>query len=126
MIVEYTIQGQINSSVQAGDNIYFSLKTLNSSYETSNDFTYSGVVDSIERGLSSSIISVNVDNDSNIPGGSDYQNIDVNDYFLFFSKDSSVNISRVKGYHANVTMINDSSKKAELFTVGAEIQKSSK
>ena len=126
MIVEYTIQGQINSSVQVGDNIYFSLKTPNSSYETSNDFTYSGVVDSIERGLSSSIISVNVDNDSNIPGGSDYQNIDVNDYFLFFSKDSSVNISRVKGYHANVIMINDSSEKAELFTVGAEIQKSSK
>ena len=126
MIVEYTIQGQINSSVQVGDNIYFSLKTPNSSYETSNDFTYSGVVDSIEIGLSSSIISVNVDNDSNIPGGSDYQNIDVNDYFLFFSKDSSVNISRVKGYHANVIMINDSSEKAELFTVGAEIQPSSK
>ena len=126
MIVEYTIQGQINSSVQVGDNIYFSLKTPNSSYETSNDFTYSGVVDSIEIGLSSSIISVNVDNDSNIPGGSDYENIDVNDYFLFFSKDSSVNISRVKGYHANVIMINDSSEKAELFTVGAEIQKSSK
>tara|TARA_R100001591_G_scaffold81724_1_gene88579 strand:+ start:513 stop:893 length:381 start_codon:yes stop_codon:yes gene_type:complete len=126
MIVEYTIQGQINSSVQVGDNIYFSLKTPNSSYETSNSFTYSGVVDSIEIGLSSSIISVNVDNDSNIPGGSDYENIDVNDYFLFFSKDSSVNISRVKGYHANVIMINDSSEKAELFTVGAEIQKSSK
>ena len=126
MIVEYTIQGQINSSVQVGDNIYFSLKTPNSSYETSNSFTYSGVVDSIDIGLSSSIISVNVDNDSNIPGGSDYENIDVNDYFLFFSKDSSVNISRVKGYHANVTMINDSSEKAELFTVGAEIQKSSK
>ena len=126
MIVEYTIQGQINSSVQVGDNIYFSLKTPNSSYETSNSFTYSGVVDTIEIGLSSSIISVNVDNDSNIPGGSDYENIDVNDYFLFFSKDSSVNISRIKGYHANVTMINDSSEKAELFTVGAEIQKSSK
>jgi len=126
MIVEYTIQGQINSSVQAGDNIYFSLKTPNSSYETSNSFTYSGVVDSIEIGLSSSVISVNVDNDSNIPGGSDYQNIDVNDYFLFFSKDSSVNISRIKGYHANVTMINDSNEKAELFTVGAEIQPSSK
>ena len=126
MIVEYTIQGQINSSVQVGDNIYFSLKTPNSSYETSNSFTYSGVVDSIDIGLSSSIISVNVDNDSNIPGGSDYENIDVNDYFLFFSKDSSVNISRVKGYHANVTMINDSSEKAELFTVGAEIQSSSK
>ena len=126
MIVEYTIQGQINSSVQVGDNIYFSLKTPNSSYETSNSFTYSGVIDSIDIGLSSSIISVNVDNDSNIPGGSDYENIDVNDYFLFFSKDSSVNISRVKGYHANVTMINDSSEKAELFTVGAEIQKSSK
>jgi len=126
MIVEYTIQGQINSSVQVGDNIYFSLKTPNSSYETSNSFTYSGVIDSIDIGLSSSIISVNVDNDSNIPGGSDYENIDVNDYFLFFSKDSSVNISRVKGYHANVIMINDSSEKAELFTVGAEIQKSSK
>tara|TARA_R100001129_G_scaffold71077_3_gene48378 strand:- start:17 stop:397 length:381 start_codon:yes stop_codon:yes gene_type:complete len=126
MIVEYTIQGEINASVQVGDNVYFSLKTLDSSYETSNEFTYSGIIDSIAKGLSSSVISVEVDNYNNVPGGSNYQNVDINDYFLFFSKDSSVNINRIKGYYANVTMKNDSNDKAELFTVGAEIQPSSK
>jgi len=126
MLVEYTIQGEINSSVQVGDNIYFSLKTLDSGYETSSSFTYSGVVKNITKGLSSAVIAVNADNVDNIPGGTNYQNVNANDYFLFFSKDASANINRIKGYHANVTMINDSDKKAELFTVGAEIQSSSK
>lgn len=126
MLVEYTIQGEINSSVQVGDNIYFSLKTLNSGYETSNSFTYSGVVKNITKGLSSAVIAVDADSVDNIPGGVDYQSVNINDYFLFFSKDTSANINRIKGYHANVTMRNDSNEKAELFTVGAEIQKSSK
>lgn len=126
MLVEYTIQGEINSSVQVGDNIYFSLKTLDSGYQTSNSFTYSGVIKNITKGLSSAVIAVDADSVDNIPGGVDYQSVNINDYFLFFSKDTSANINRIKGYHANVTMRNDSDKKAELFTVGAEIQKSSK
>jgi len=126
MLVEYTIQGEINSSVQIGDNIYFSLKTLDSGYQTSNSFTYSGIASNITKGLSNTIIAVDVDSVDNIPGGANYQSVNINDYFLFFSKDTSANINRIKGYHANVTMRNDSDKKAELFTVGAEIQKSSK
>ena len=126
MTVEYNIQGQINPSVQIGDNIYFSLKTLSSGYQTSNSFTYSGVVDKIEQGVSSAIITVDIDNINNVPGGVNYAITNMNDYFLFFSKDTSANINRIKGYHANVVMKNDSNEKAELFTVGAEIQPSSK
>lgn len=126
MTVEYNIQGQINPSVQIGDNIYFSLKTLNSGYQTSSAFTYSGVVNNIEQGVSSATITVDIDNINNVPGGANYAATNMNDYFLFFSKDTSANINRIKGYHANVTMRNDSNEKAELFTVGAEIQKSSK
>ena len=65
MTVEYNIQGQINPSVQIGDNIYFSLKTLSSGYQTSNSFTYSGVVDKIEQGVSSAIITVDIDKQFN-------------------------------------------------------------
>jgi len=50
----------------------------------------------------------------------------MNDYFLFFAKDTSANLNRIKGYYASVLFRNDSNKRAELYTVGAEIQQSSK
>jgi hypothetical protein len=126
MLVEYTIQGQINPSIQIGDNLYFSLKTPDSGYQTSSNFVYSGSITDITIGTDSFVISVNLTSFSNIPGGANYLSTNMNDYFLFFSKDTSVNINRIKGYHANVIMKNDSNEKAELFTVGAEIQPSSK
>jgi hypothetical protein len=126
MLVEYTIQGQINPSIQIGDNLYFSLKAPDSGYQTSSSFVYSGPITDITTDTDSFVISVTVNNFSNVPGGTSYPSTNMNDYFLFFSKDTSANINRIKGYHANVIMKNDSNEKAELFTVGAEIQPSSK
>ena len=46
--------------------------------------------------------------------------------FVMFAKDRRVNDVSLLGYYAEVKMENDSNKKAELFSVGADIQQSSK
>ena len=46
--------------------------------------------------------------------------------FVFFGKENKVNISGVRGYFAEVEMINDSSSAAKLFSVGSEMTQSSK
>jgi len=43
-----------------------------------------------------------------------------------FSKNTVVNTSGITGYYADVLLINDSTKKAELFSVGSQISESSK
>ena len=52
-----------------------------------------------------------------IPGLSD---------FIMFGKDNSVNTTSLIGYYADVHFVNNSTKKAELFSVGSEIAESSK
>ena len=49
----------------------------------------------------------------------------VND-FIFFTKDTSVEKSNVKGYYSKVVMQNDSKDKAELYAVSCETTQSSK
>ena len=126
MQVTYTIQGDINTSVQVGDNIYFCLKSPDASYQTSNSFVHSGVVSGIEKLAGNTNIIVTATNFSNVPGGANFPTTNMNDYFLFFAKDTSANLNRIKGYYASVLFRNDSNKRAELYTVGAEIQQSSK
>ena len=46
--------------------------------------------------------------------------------FIMFSKDNKVNLSSAVGYYASVTFKNDSTYKAELFNVGADVFESSK
>jgi len=52
-----------------------------------------------------------------IPGNGD---------FLMFGKDSSINISGLVGYFAEVYIKNNSTTKAEMFTIASEITPSSK
>ena len=46
--------------------------------------------------------------------------------FIMFGKDSSVNISGLIGYYAEATFKNNSTEKAELYSVASEITPSSK
>ena len=46
--------------------------------------------------------------------------------FISFAKEKKVNTSSLLGYYADVKFINDSTKKAELFSVGSEVAESSK
>ena len=126
MIATYTINGPLNSTVQIGDELYFSLKTTDSGYTTSNNFIHTGTITNLSSGSSESTLTVNFTNFTNVTGGVNYNSVNIEDYFLFFAKNTSVNLNRIKGYYADVLIKNDSTDKAELYTVGAEIQKSSK
>ena len=46
--------------------------------------------------------------------------------FICFAKNNQANASSLKGYYAKVKFSNSSKEKAELFSVTAEIQQSSK
>ena len=46
--------------------------------------------------------------------------------FILFSKDSRSAISAMRGYYAEVKMVNDETTQCELFDVGTEIFESSK
>ena len=46
--------------------------------------------------------------------------------FIMFSKDNKVNLSSLLGYYAELQFVNNSSKEAELFSVGADVFISSK
>tara|TARA_R100000234_G_scaffold2408_1_gene2068 strand:- start:2670 stop:3029 length:360 start_codon:yes stop_codon:yes gene_type:complete len=46
--------------------------------------------------------------------------------FLMFSKDKRVNNTSLLGYYADVTLSNNSTEEAELFSLGSEITQSSK
>ena len=55
-----------------------------------------------------------------------FSNLLDNGSFIMFSKSNSVNMSALKGYYAEVEFKNESSDKIELFSVGSEINESSK
>ena len=46
--------------------------------------------------------------------------------FVFFAKDNRANMTSLLGYYNEVEMINNSTSKAELYSVGTEIVESSK
>ena len=46
--------------------------------------------------------------------------------FISFAKEKKINTSSLLGYYADIKFINDSTEKIELFSVGSEINESSK
>ena len=48
------------------------------------------------------------------------------DDFIMFNKDNKVNKNSLVGYYAKIKLENNSSSKAELFSIGSEITESSK
>ena len=50
----------------------------------------------------------------------------LNNSFISFAKEKKINTSSLLGYYADVKFVNDSKKKAELFSVGSELTESSK
>ena len=63
------------------------------------------------------LVDVEVDSTAQTPIDGDY---------IFFGKENKVCISGIRGYYAEVEMKNDSTEKAELFSVGSEMIPSSK
>ena len=108
-----TVQN-IAPSVQVGDYVYYQEIDNSLNLDTANnpilageivEITGSSVIIKLESGVSS----------SDITG------------FLMFLKDKRVNNSSLKGYYAEVTLINnDINNKSELFALNSEFTASSK
>tara|TARA_R100000773_G_C4213698_1_gene112701 strand:- start:19 stop:351 length:333 start_codon:yes stop_codon:yes gene_type:complete len=101
----------LNISLQAGDMLYSSTIDNNNAYNIADNIKQIGTADIINNN------SIIVNNEINTPNNLDY---------IMFAKDNCVNLSSLKGYYAEVKFVNDSKQKAELFSVAAEIQQSSK
>ena len=105
-----------NISLQVGDTVYSAPAPTQVGstgiWESSGDPVKAGTVKSISG------------NSVTIEEAVDF-NASVGD-FLMFSKDKSVNNSSLLGYYAEIKLANNSTEKAELFSVGSEITQSSK
>ena len=116
MPVNLTFNTPLNISVNVGD-IVFHSPVSTGIYDISSGYkTVGAIKDITDRNTNQPVIEI-ADPVISTPSIGD---------FIFFAKSNEVNSSGLKGYYAKVKMQNDSDKKAELFSVGADIQQSSK
>lgn len=99
----------INSSVQVGDLVHYAIDSGGVLSTT----TQVGVITGFTQ---SGYINANADDGITIPTNA----------FILFSKPIQINESSVKGYYADVTLRNSSTKRAELFALSSDVVPSSK
>ena len=115
MITLQFINDVDNDSLQIGDMAYFITPTTLGGFQQLNATPiFIGPV------MDFTLTTITID-DIN-PGGTTPNNGD----FLMFGKDSSINISGLVGYFAEVYIKNNSREKAEMYSVSSEITPSSK
>ena len=114
IVLENTIR---NTSLQIGDVAYYVPNVNNES--SSNTSIKNSSNDPIELGKITKI------NDGSINVDTILSGFQIGD-FLMFSKNKSVNNTSLLGYHAEVKLSNNSTEKAELFSLGSEVTPSSK
>lgn len=108
------------TGIQVGDTAYY---VDTSNIATTGGFsTTSSLNNIIEIGVVSGFsgtynIEVTVINAITLPTTNDY---------IFFSKDNSVNLASLKGYFAEIKFVNDSTERAELFSIAMNVEESSK
>jgi hypothetical protein len=121
----------MNASVQVGDITYYSsinnaltsgLNYLSSGFDRStlSETKKLGVIvggNSISAPITANSITVDYGSGT-LPS--------LTDAFISFAKDKKVNTSSLLGYYADVKFVNNSTEKAELFSVGSGIEESSK
>tara|TARA_R110000824_G_scaffold86877_1_gene214570 strand:+ start:165 stop:539 length:375 start_codon:yes stop_codon:yes gene_type:complete len=124
MEITLTFDKPFNKSLQVGDTIWYT-KTRSSggfSIAPKEYVEKLGTVEFINHQYRAHILKVSkyhiVNQVPSIP-------INTNT-FIMFSKNDVANLGDVKGYFAEVKLENDSTEKIELFSVGSEINESSK
>ena len=113
----------VNPSPQIGDNAWFISGAdilVSGGFDTSVSTPQTlGIITNISQGLNSTSIAVTNPNNATIA--------EVLNGFFMYSKDQQTNISSIKGYYAELNMVNDDIyKDIELFRVGVEASESSK
>ena len=127
--VDLQFNSNMNASIQQGDVVY---KTVPQSTGTQSDSFLSGSINSTylvgtvthaclpcetSTGRTYGITIFIHPVTGTTPNTGDY---------LMFSKNKVANTSGLLGYYADITLSNDSKKRAELFSVGSEVAISSK
>ena len=110
-------------SLQIGDTAYYSNVTSTAGINTSSSFTKIGLIKginnttSLDNGTETTTLTCEIYEATVVNTTSD---------FIFFSKDNKVNLTSLLGYFASVKFKNNSTSKAEMFSIGCEIAESSK
>ena len=111
----------INFSANVGDIVYYSHSGVNTggfnNTDLQNTRRLGPIVEILDR---PGRFTVTVQYDDSVvspPDDGDY---------ISFAKDKTVNTSSLLGYYASVKFVNNSQEKIELFSIGSEIQESSK
>ena len=119
--ITVSFTNELNESVQLGDVLYYvnpaseTMQGTPSPILNSNTVVEVGAITAIN--YATNIITANIANSTELPTGTS---------FFLFSKDNRANMASLLGYYAEVEMSNNSTIKAELFSVGSEIFESSK
>lgn len=71
----------------------------------------------LEDGTLTTSVTCNIDDETDLP---------TTNNFIFFAKDNRANLTSPLGYYASIKFRNQSTDKAEMFSVGCEISESSK
>ena len=147
-ILTLTFPTPLNTSVQIGDVGYFvevttftisstnpdDINTIDFDSNYTNPNTapiqeIGSIVKIIVQNQNQTDVLFNINGWENVPGGTLLINqidINLNQYFIMFAKNNAVNLSSVLGYYAKARFVNNSMNRAELFSVGSEVQQSSK
>mgnify|MGYP001197722794 FL=1 len=119
--ITVTFSFDLNESVQLGDTLHY-VNPTNDTLQGGDviPFNNDGI---IEVGTITTVnyatntIVADIQNSTALPTGTS---------FFLFSKDNRANMASLLGYYAEVEFTNNSTEKAELFSVGSEIFESSK
>ena len=126
-IATLTFDDPINSSLQIGDIVYYSPTSLAPNSNIPKTITANviklGPVYSIE--IDPIVVRVIYNDDPGNSGAATVFAPPAGSYIMF-EKDKQVNSSSLMGYYANVKLMNDSTSKIELFSLGSEVTESSK
>jgi len=110
----------INISAQAGDIIYFCKTESKAEFNVSkHDTKLLGKIVKIYKNLTTNIWEIICEYNPNT-------SLPTTDDFIMFGKDTSVNVSSLLGYYAEVKFVNDSEERGELFATACNIFTSSK
>lgn len=116
-IISLTVD-EVNASLQVGDSIYYSIPNIVSGGFDNANLGNTIFLGEVQMILSNTTIAVQYDDAFTSPPSVGY--------FISFSKNKAVNRSSLKGYYADVKIVNNSNEKAELFSLGSEVSESSK
>jgi len=107
----------LNESLSVLDKVYYAPITTANGFDKLGTIVEIGTVNAVNRETSVITVTNPVVNGVNLTGTAN---------FLLFSKNNAVETSGLTGYYASVKMKNNSTSKAELFSVNSEIVQSSK